>query len=205
MASYKFLVATLLGLATAQTPGTTPEVHPKITTWQCTKAGGCTAKSNAIVLDSATHPIYQKNNKTLGCGNWGSRADPVACPDEKTCAENCIMEGIEDYSTYGVTTKGGSVKLDMFGPSGNTASPRLYLLDENEKNYEMLKLTGNEFTFDVDISRLPCGMNGALYLSEMREDGGRSELNPGGASYGTGYCDAQCFVTPWVDGVVSSF
>jgi hypothetical protein len=65
-------------------------------------------------------------------------------------------------------------------------------------------LTGQEFSFDVDVSKLPCGMNGALYLSEMKEDGGKSELNPGGAAYGTGYCDAQCFVTPWVEGVVSN-
>lgn len=68
----------------------------------------------------------------------------------------------------------------------------------------MIKLTGNEFAFDVDVSKLPCGMNGALYMSEMEAEGGRSALNPGGATYGTGYCDAQCFVTPWVNGVVSS-
>jgi len=89
----------------------------------------------------------------------------------------------------------------MYNPSGGVASPRVYLLAEDEKNYEMLQLTGNELSFDVDTSKLPCGMNGALYLSEMEKDGGRSELNPGGATYGTGYCDAQCFVTPWVNGV----
>jgi cellulase len=194
---YTLLAAILLGLATAQTPGTTPEVHPKLTTWKCTKDGGCVAKNTAVVTDSAAHWIHQSNNTALGC-------DPAACPDEATCAQKCIMEGIQDYSSYGVTAEGGSLKLDMFGPSGNTASPRLYLLAEDEKNYEMLQLTGNELTFNVDVSKLPCGMNGALYLSEMREDGGRSALNPGGAAYGTGYCDAQCFVTPWVNGVVSA-
>jgi cellulase len=203
MASYTLLAATLLGLAVAQTPGSTPEVHPKLTTWKCTKDGGCTSKNTAVVLDSATHWIHQKNNTALGCGNWGSAADPAACPDEKTCAQNCIMEGISDYTNFGVSTDGGKMRLDMYNPSGGVASPRLYLLAEDEKNYEMLQLTGNELSFDVDVSKLPCGMNGALYLSEMREDGGRSTLNPGGAEYGTGYCDAQCFVTPWVDGVVS--
>jgi cellulase len=203
MSSYKLLAATLLGLVAAQTPGTTPEVHPKLTTWKCTKAGGCTSKNTAVVIDSATHWIHQRNNTALGCGNWGSGADPAACPDEKTCAQNCIMEGISDYKDFGVTTEGGKMRLDMYNPTGGVASPRLYLLAEDEKNYEMLQLTGNELSFDVDVSKLPCGMNGALYLSEMKADGGRSELNPGGASYGTGYCDAQCFVTPWVDGVVS--
>ncbi|OAL43067.1 glycoside hydrolase [Pyrenochaeta sp. DS3sAY3a] len=201
MAPYTLLAAALLGLAAAQTPGKTPEVHPKLTTWKCTKAGGCKPQNTALVLDSATHPIYQKNNTKLGCGNWGSRADPTACPDEETCAKNCIIEGIQNYADYGVTTKGGNLKMEMYNPQGGVASPRIYLLAEDEKNYEMLQLTGKEFTFDVDVSKLPCGMNGALYLSEMEADGGRSKLNPAGASLGTGYCDAQCFVTPWVNGV----
>jgi len=204
MAPYALIAATLLGLATAQTPGSTPEVHPKLNTWKCTKAGGCKEQSTAIVVDSASHNIHQKGNSTLGCGNWGSGADPVACPDEETCAKNCIMEGIQDYSTMGVYTTGGELRLDMFNPSGGQASPRVYLLAEDEENYEMLQLTGNELAFDVDVSKLPCGMNGALYLSEMEADGGRSQLNPGGAAYGTGYCDAQCFVTPWINGVVST-
>ena len=83
---------------------------------------------------------------------------------------------------------------------GQFRSPRVYLLDETKQNYEMLKLTGNEFTFDVDVSRLPCGMNSALYLSEMLADGGKSALNTGGANFGTGYCDAQCYTTPFING-----
>ncbi|KAF8754564.1 glycoside hydrolase family 7 [Rhizoctonia solani] len=48
--------------------------------------------------------------------------------------------------------------------------------------------------FDVDVSNLPCGLNGALYFSEMDADGGMSKYpnNKAGAKYGTGYCDAQC-------------
>ncbi|KAK7420691.1 hypothetical protein QQZ08_010272 [Neonectria magnoliae] len=53
------------------------------------------------------------------------------------------------------------------------------------------------------MSELPCGMNSALYLSEMLQDGGQSlsPLNKAGAYYGTGYCDAQCYVTPFINGV----
>jgi cellulase len=198
MAPYTLLAATLLGLATAQTPGTTPEVHPKLTTWKCTTADGCKSQNTAVVIDAATHFIHQKNNTAVAC-------DPTACADEETCAKNCIVEGIQDYTSNGVTTSGGNLRLDMYNPTGGVASPRLYLLAEDEKNYEMLQLTGNELTFDVDVSKLPCGMNGALYLSEMEADGGRSDLNPAGAEYGTGYCDAQCFVTPWINGVVSTY
>lgn len=201
MAVYKLLAATLMGLATAQVPGTiSPEVHPKLTTWQCTKAGGCTPKNTALVIDSGAHWIHQKNNTNLNC----SPTDKSVCPDAATCAQNCVIEGVSDYTTYGVYANGGSVKLDMYAPSGSIASPRLYLLAEDEKNYEMLKLTGNELSFDVDVSHLPCGMNGAFYLSEMEANGGQSALNPAGAAYGTGYCDAQCYVSGWVDGVVST-
>ncbi|KAL5419776.1 hypothetical protein PMIN06_000093 [Paraphaeosphaeria minitans] len=201
MAPYALAAAALLGLAAAQSLGTAKEVHPKLTTWKCTKAGGCKAQQSAIVLDSASHWIHQKNDTTKGCGDWGSGPDATACPDEQTCAQNCVMEGNSDYAASGLTTKGGALTMNMYNKDGGVSSPRVYLLAPNEKDYEMIKLTGQEFTFDVDVSKLPCGMNGALYMSEMEASGGRSALNPGGATYGTGYCDAQCYVTPWYNGV----
>ena len=60
----------------------------------------------------------------------------------------------------------------------------------------MFNLKNKEFSFDVDMSTIGCGVNGALYFVEMPEDGGvadaRLGLNKAGAKYGTGYCDAQC-------------
>ena len=52
---------------------------------------------------------------------------------------------------------------------------------------------GMQFTFDVDVSKLPCGLNGALYFVQMDADGGKAKYptNTAGAKYGTGYCDAQ--------------
>jgi cellulase len=202
MAPYSLLAVALLGFANAQSLGKTAEVHPKLTTWKCTKAGGCKQQQSAIVLDAASHPIYQKSATSKNCGDWGKAADPTACPNEEACAQNCVMEGISNYADVGVTTRSGSLQLDMYGKNG-ISSPRVYLLAPNEQQYEMIKLTGQEFAFDVDVSKLPCGMNGALYMSEMEAAGGKSRLNPGGAAYGTGYCDAQCFVTPWVNGLVS--
>ena len=35
--------------------------------------------------------------------------------------------------------------------------------------YILFRLKNKEFTFDVDVSELPCGMNGALYFVEMEE------------------------------------
>lgn len=195
------IVAALLGAAAAQSVGESPEIHPKLTTWKCTKSDGCTSQETALVLDSLSHPVHQLDDPSLGCGNWGSGPNETVCPDEATCQKNCVMEGISDYSKYGVTTDGGVLTMKQLRPDGSVTSPRVYLLAEDEKKYEMLKLTGNEFTFDVDVSKLPCGMNGALYLSEMEADGGMSELNTGGAAYGTGYCDGQCYTTPFMNGV----
>lgn len=104
------------------------------------------------------------------------------------------MEGQSDYTSIGVTTEGDSLNMQLI-VGENVVSPRIYLLDEAKEKYEMLQLTGKEFAFDVEVSHLPCGMNSALYLSEMLADGGKSDLNTGGAAWGTGYCDAQCYVT----------
>ncbi|EHK96098.1 putative endo-beta-1,4-glucanase celB [Glarea lozoyensis 74030] len=109
------------------------------------------------------------------------------------------MEGISDYTKYGVSTDGSSLLLKQL-LDGRTVSPRVYLLDEAGEKYDMLKLTGGELSFDVDMSKLPCGMNGALYLSEMEADGGKIltlQIS------GTGYCDAQCYGKPFVNGVAN--
>ena len=46
----------------------------------------------------------------------------------------------------------------------------------------------------VDMSQLPCGLNGVLYCVQMDSDGGVASFstNGAGAKYGTGYCDAKC-------------
>ena len=39
----------------------------------------------------------------------------------------------------------------------------------------MFNLMNKEFTFDVDVSMLECGLNGALYFVEMDADGGAAK------------------------------
>lgn len=62
---------------------------------------------------------------------------------------------------------------------------RVYLM-ESEDKYRTFNLLNKEFTFTVDVSNLPCGLNGALYFSQMAADGGLSENsgNKAGAKYG---------------------
>ena len=69
---------------------------------------------------------------------------------------------------------------------------RLYLMAD-ESSYQMCSLLNKEFTFDVDVSNLGCGLNVALYFVSMDKDGGMAKYsgNKAGAKYGVGYCDAE--------------
>jgi cellulose 1,4-beta-cellobiosidase len=191
--------ALLATVVTAQQIGTnTPEVHPLLPSQKCTRFGGCKTQNTSVVLDSQyrwLHATGGYNNCQVN-GGWNS----TLCPDGATCAENCAVEGV-DYGSYGIQVNGSAITMNLFLQNGNTtslASPRAYLL-ANDNTYDMFKLLNQEITYDIDVSGVPCGVNGALYLSEMLSDGGyNAKTNPAGAKYGTGYCDAQCPVTPFV-------
>lgn len=185
--------AALLGRVSAQQLGQTPEVHPSLTTYKCTTAGGCVAQDTSIVIDWNYHWFHQKDGITP-CAN-SAGLDP-----------SCVIEGAS-YDSIGVKTSGASLTLNQYVLDNGTyrnSSPRVYLLDPDGENYDMLKLLGQEISYDVDGSALVCGENGALYLSEMDASGGRSATNPGGAAYGAGYCDAQCPISSWFNGTVNT-
>ncbi|KAH8896743.1 glycoside hydrolase family 7 protein [Thozetella sp. PMI_491] len=186
----------------AQKPGTdTPEVHPQLTTWKCSTAQGCVAQNTSVVLDWNYRWIHDGSTSCT----TSSGVNSAVCPDEATCAANCAIEGV-NYTAAGVTTSGDTLTMYQYIKSGSTyssVSPRVYLLG-SDGDYEMLKLNGQELSFDVDLSTLPCGENGALYLSEMSATGGRNEYNTAGANYGSGYCDAQCPVQNWKNGTLNT-
>jgi len=187
----------ILPFGAAQQIGRTPEVHPKLSTQYCTKKHGCVTQKTAVVLDALSHPI--ENTTT------GASCETSACSSAQACAHGCALEGV-NYAQHGVQANGDSLTLHQYLDINGTetsVSPRLYLLGPNGKNYENLKLLNQEISFTVDVSNLPCGMNGALYLSAMDASGGRSNLNPAGATYGTGYCDAQCPKSAWINGVAN--
>ncbi|KAH8889108.1 glycoside hydrolase [Thozetella sp. PMI_491] len=133
------------------------EEYPPLPTWKCTSSG-CVQQNTTIVLD--------KDSK-FAKGSAGSRSTA-------------------DYAAMGVTTSGNALTMYHYVKSNgalNAASPRVYLLGEDGK-YVLMSLLNQEISVDVDFSSLPCGENGAFYLSEM--DG---KANGGS---GQGYCDAQC-------------
>jgi cellulase len=132
------------------------EAYPSLPTWKCTTSGGCVQQNTSVVLDQVAN---------LAKNAAGSRTTA-------------------DYAANGVTTSGDAVTMYQY-MNGVSASPRIYLLGDDGK-YVMLSLLNQEISVDVDYSTLPCGENGAFYLSEMAADGG------GSAGAGNGYCDAQC-------------
>ena len=94
-------------------------------------------------------------------------------------------------------TNGGhgiTLQFVTHGQYSTNIGSRSYLVAPDGHNYYMFYVLNKEFTFDVDVSKLPCGLNGALYFVEMDKDGGSGKYptNKAGAAYGTGYCDAQC-------------
>ncbi|PPR02243.1 hypothetical protein CVT24_011492 [Panaeolus cyanescens] len=177
------------GVGTYQT-----ETHPRLSWQKCTKSGGCQTQSNgAIVLDSNWRWVHiQGDYKNCYTGNtW----DTSICTSNTVCAQKCVLEGADYSGTYGISTSGNALTLKFIqnNSSGKNIGSRVYLMASDTK-YEMFKLMNQEFTFDVDVSKLPCGLNGAVYFSSMDEDGGMSRFsgNKAGAKYGTGYCDSQC-------------
>ena len=55
----------------------------------------------------------------------------------------------------------------------------------------MFYLLNSEFTFDVDLSTVGCGMNAAIDFTCMPVDGGKMKYNFTGAQYGTGFCGGE--------------
>ncbi|KAE8443652.1 hypothetical protein EG329_001510 [Mollisiaceae sp. DMI_Dod_QoI] len=152
--SFIGLVASLLaGIPVAQAS----EEYPSLPSWKCTTSGGCVQQNTSVVLDQ---------DSKFAHGAAGSRTTA-------------------DYAAMGVTTSGNALTMYHYVKTDgalNAASPRVYLLGDDGK-YVLMSLLNQELSVDVDLSTLPCGENGAFYLSEMAADGG---------SGGSGYCDAQC-------------
>ncbi|KAJ7615849.1 glycoside hydrolase [Roridomyces roridus] len=174
----------LASVAAAQQIGTfTPEVHPQITYKTCQKYAGCETRRGSITLDANYRWLHTASGQTCNPGGFNR----TLCPDAETCGETCALDGADYAGTYGVTTNGSALSL-LFGSGG----ARVYLLDDTGENYVNFQVMNQEFTFDIDVSNVPCAYNGALYFSEMPVNGGASPTNAAGAAYGTGYCDSQC-------------
>jgi len=192
VAAYSSLTAGAL----AQQAGTqVQEQHPPMPLWTCT-ASGCVQELKSVTLDANWRWIHDKGYTSCYKDSSWNKA---LCPDPEACARNCQLEGVDSdqyESTYGVVSEDDGLKLEFVKKTeyGTNFGSRVYLMDDDD-TYKLFKLKNREFTLTVDMARMPCGLNGAVYFVEMDKDGGgaRSDgRNAAGAKYGTGYCDAQC-------------
>jgi len=194
--SFTLATSLVAAVARGQQVGTLQtETHPALTWSKCTSASSCTTQSGKVVIDSNWRWVHDATAGSYTNCYTGNTWDATLCPDDVTCAANCALEGADYASTYGATTSGNALSLTFVtkGSSSTNIGSRLYLMD-TDTSYQQFDLLNNEFTFDVDVSNLPCGLNGALYFVSMDADGGLAKYstNKAGAKYGVGYCDSQC-------------
>jgi len=184
----------LLPQAAAQQAGTMqPETHPQLWLQTDCTASGCQTEKGEVTIDANWRWVNEGGqNCYMNDNTW----DPATCSDGLECATTCGIEGADYSATYGITPTsskdGVNLRFVTEGPYSNNFGSRLYVMD-SEDTYKMFKLKNREFTIDVDVSELPCGLNGAVYFVEMDQKGDYDGTsNTAGAKYGTGYCDAQC-------------
>lgn len=92
------------------------------------------------------------------------------CKTGDECAQKCALEGADYSKTYGASTSGNALTLKFLTKHeyGTNIGSRFYLMDgTSSSKYQMFTLMGNEFTFDVDLSTVECGLNAALYFVAM--------------------------------------
>ena len=192
-------LALLAPAAAQQIESQQAEVHPPMSYYECAADGSCVEQVKEIVLDSNWRwADVDATNCYLG-NTW----DTTLCPDEKTCAKACSIEGADYNGTYGIDAKGDALKLRFVtnGTYSRSVGSRSYMMDDTN-TYKQWFLKNKEFSFISDVSNIGCGLNGALYFVEMDKTGNMGDgSNAVGAEYGTGYCDAQCpHDLKWING-----
>ncbi|CAK0864337.1 unnamed protein product, partial [Prorocentrum cordatum] len=160
-----------------------PEMPPSMAMEECSK-DGCSPTSIDMTLDMSWRWLHNQGGYTNCVNDETGMWQADFCSDPSVCTETCVVEGIADqaYSgTYGVSAEDDALRLNYIPGS------RVYVLEGDE--YKMFKLKNREFSVEVDVSSLTCGINAGLYFVEMPANGGSGEA---GARFGAGYCDAQC-------------
>jgi cellulose 1,4-beta-cellobiosidase len=120
------LTATLLTFACSLGIGTKiAEHHPKLNWQNCVSKGSCSEVSGEVTIDSNWRWIHDGNGKPCYDGNtWISSL----CPDGKTCSDNCVLDGADYQSTYGVQSNGTALTLKFVthGSYSTNVGSRLY-------------------------------------------------------------------------------
>lgn len=104
-------------------------------------------------------------------------ATPALAQVKNQITGNYVSAYSNNLFLKGATSGRNKVELTMADNGG----ARIYMLDPSKSKYQLFDLNNVKFSFQVDLSKIPCGYNLALYFVEMKENSPR----------GFGYCDAQ--------------
>lgn len=102
--------------------------------------------------------MWDHDSQSTNCYT-GDEWNQKLCPDPVTCAKNCQLDAADYEQTYGIIAEGNQVQINFVtkGQYGSNIGARTYMMD-TENTYRIFKLKNKEFTFDVDVSQLPCGL-----------------------------------------------
>jgi cellulose 1,4-beta-cellobiosidase len=208
MYNWAVLFLCLLSSTHGQKTGTSiPEISPALTIQKC-NGGSCVNEAVSLTLDASWRSTHGVGIST-SCYNINTDTwNPSLCPDGKTCAQGCAVEGADYAGTYGIATSGNAVTLQFITQSvtGTNVGSRVFV-KSSLSAYQLFKTKNQEFAFGIDLSNVPCGVGANIYFVQMDADGGLSTYptNKAGARFGTGYCDASCpHNVKWINGRVSS-
>lgn len=134
----------------------TTETKPSITWQTCTAANSCTSTTGSVTVDANWRWVHDVNSST-NCYT-GNTWDTDICDTDVSCAADCCLDGASYQSTYGISTSGSALSLAFVTQNSNgvNVGSRTYLMASATK-YQEFNLLGKEFTFDVDVSKLPVG------------------------------------------------
>jgi cellulose 1,4-beta-cellobiosidase len=178
------LAFSLFAVIRGQQVGTqTAEKHPALSIQQCSSGGSCTTQSRSIVLDSNWRWLHSTKD-TTNCYT-GNTWDSKLCPDAKTCATNCALDGADYSGTYGITTSGNALTLKFVtqGPYSTNIGSRVYLM-ESDSAYQMFNLNNQEFTFDVDMSNPNALAYTVPQMTPLMQMQLHMNMNPVASQYG---------------------
>ncbi|KAA1114754.1 hypothetical protein PGT21_021738 [Puccinia graminis f. sp. tritici] len=166
------------------------ESPPSLKIQNCESDGKCSEIRMSVTLDADIRPLQVLQGMESCITDEEKAWDRRYCADSERCAEQCSLGGVKYKAVHGITTDDHTLKLRLF-THGKLTESRVYLLAD-QKHYQLFHLKNQQFSFEVDASKVPCGVHAALYFTSMKADGGLSRTNKAGAMYGTGYCDSQC-------------
>lgn len=204
---YVLAVVFLAAAVAGQHPGTFVfERAPPLRWHRCNATDSCEPVSGSVVLEANERAYNHETDGFMSCWIGNEWTSPACTTDGDLCAASCAIEGADYRNDHGITTTGAGGALSQryrtISQFGTFYGSRVFLLGEQNK-YQTFTLLDNEFAFDVDLSKVECGMNAALQFVGMEADGGLARFpgNKAGAKYGTGYCDSSCTRSQkWVAG-----